>query len=415
MQTDSNTAAASGGRIAVVDVLRAFALIGIIVTHSAGGYLAGRPPEPGFMTFGRVDEMFAQLDSLFVFGKFFTIFSFLFGLSFAIQMRGAEQKGASFAGRFSWRLVVLGLIALVHGLFYTGDILIIYVALGFLLIPFRNLSTKTLVVLATLLIFNVPGLLLGLLPAEPPTPEMQRLAMESARAQFAAKQSGGFTELFATTYGAGFVSKMMFQLYTGRLWITFGLFLLGLAAGRARIFTESDVSRTLFTKLFIGAGVIALATTVITVLNSAAFVPPILPPALTRFLMTAQHATLSAFYVAAVTLLYWRDPVHGLLTKLAPVGKMGLTVYLSQTAFGLALFYGIGLGMLGKMGVAAAIGWGIAFYVVQIIIARAWMRRFAMGPVEWAWRSLTYFKLQPLRLPRENRGEMPIAQERRAA
>jgi uncharacterized protein len=415
MQIESKNTASRGDRIAVVDILRAFALFGIIVTHSAGGYLAGRPPEPGFMAFGPVDEMFAQLDSLFVFGKFFTIFSFLFGLSFAIQMRGAEQKGASFAGRFSWRLVVLGLIALAHGLFYTGDILIIYVALGFLLIPFRNLGTKTLVVLATLLIFNVPGLLLGLLPAEPPSPEMQRLAMESARAQFAAKQSGGFTELFAITYGAGFVSKMMFQLYTGRLWITFGLFLLGLAAGRARIFTESDESRTLFTKLFIGAGVIALATTVITVLNSAAFAPPILPPALSRFLMTAQHATLSAFYVAAVTLLYWRDPVHGLLTKLAPVGKMGLTVYLSQTVFGLALFYGIGLGMLGKMGVAAAIGWGIAFYVVQIIIARAWMRRFTMGPVEWAWRSLTYFELQPLRLPRESRGERQLDQERRAA
>ena len=409
MQIDSNNAAASGGRIAVVDVLRAFALFGIIVTHSAGGYLAGRPPEPGFMTFGRVDEMFVQLDSMFVFGKFFTIFSFLFGLSFAIQMNSAAQKGESFAGRFSWRLGVLGLIALVHGLFYTGDILIIYVALGFLLIPFRNLGTKTLVVIATLLIFNVPGLLLSFLPAEPPSPEMQKLALESAREQFAAKQQGGFAELFATTCGAGFVSKMKFQIFTGRLWITFGLFLLGLAAGRAKIFTETDESRTLFTKLFIGAGVIALATTVITVLDSAALAPPILPRALASFLATAQQATLSAFYVAAVTLLYWRDPVHGLLTKLAPVGKMGLTVYLSQTAFGLGLFYGIGLGLLGKIGVAAAIGWGVAFYVVQIIAARAWMRRFSMGPVEWVWRSLTYFKLQPLRLQREDRGEMQTA------
>lgn len=409
MQTDSNSAAPVGGRIAVVDVLRAFALLGIIVTHSAGGFLAGRPPDPGFMTFGRVDEVFAQLNSLFVFGKFFTIFSFLFGLSFAIQMRSAEQKGESFTGRFAWRLAVLALIALVHGLFFTGDILIIYAALGFLLIPFRKLGTKALLVIALLLIFNVPGMLLGLLPSSPPSAEMQALAMQSARQQFEAKQLGGFSELFATTYGDAFRGKFMFQVVTGRLWITFGLFLLGLVAGRARIFEQTDESRTLFAKLLIGAGVVALVTTMIAFLNSTPFALPSLPRELASFLMTAQQATLSAFYVAAATLIYWRDPVHGLLAKLAPVGKMGLTVYLMQTVFGLGIFYGIGLGMLGKMGVAAAIGWGVAFFVVQVIVARAWMRRFAMGPVEWLWRSLTYFKLQPLRISGESRASMQPA------
>jgi uncharacterized protein len=409
MQTDSNNAVTRGDRIAVLDVLRAFALFGIVVTHSAGGFLAGRPPTPDFMTFGRVDELFSQLNSLFVFGKFYTIFSFLFGLSFAIQIRSAEQKGESFTGRFAWRLAVLALIALVHGLFFTGDILIIYVALGFLLIPFRKVGTKAIFVIALLLIFNVPGLLLSLVPAAAPSAEMQSLAMQSVREQFEVKQQGGFAELFATTYGVGFRSKVMFQINTGRLWITFGLFLLGLAAGRARLFEETAESRTLFAKLLIGAGVVALVTTMIALLNSTAFAPQFLPRALASFLASAQQATLSAFYVAVVTLIYWRDPVHGLLAKLAPVGKMGLTVYLTQTVFGLGLFYGIGLGMLGKMGVAAAIGWGVAFFVVQIILARAWMRHFAMGPVEWFWRSLTWLKLQPLRIPAESRRSMQPA------
>jgi uncharacterized protein len=304
---------------------------------------------------------------------------------------------------------VLALIALVHGLFFTGDILIIYVALGFLLIPFRKVGTKAIFVIALLLIFNVPGLLLSLVPAAAPSAEMQSLAMQSVREQFEVKQQGGFAELFATTYGVGFRSKVMFQINTGRLWITFGLFLLGLAAGRARLFEETAESRTLFAKLLIGAGVVALVTTMIALLNSTAFAPQFLPRALASFLASAQQATLSAFYVAVVTLIYWRDPVHGLLAKLAPVGKMGLTVYLTQTVFGLGLFYGIGLGMLGKMGVAAAIGWGVAFFVVQIILARAWMRHFAMGPVEWFWRSLTWLKLQPLRIPAESRRSMQPA------
>ena len=100
-----------GDRIAVVDVLRAYALFGIIVTHSAAGYLAGQPPSPDFMLFSPADRLVSQLEHLLTFGKFFTIFSFLFGLSFAIQLRNATQKGVGFSGRFTWRLIVLALIA----------------------------------------------------------------------------------------------------------------------------------------------------------------------------------------------------------------------------------------------------------------------------------------------------------------
>jgi uncharacterized protein len=148
-------------RIAVVDVLRAFALFGIIVTHSIDGFLAGQPPSDHFMQFGAMDRLVVELERLFTLGKFYTIFSFLFGLSFAIQLRNAEQKGAGFSGRFAWRLAVLALIALVHGAFFTGDILIVYALLGLLLIPFRNRKTKTLLIAGTILAFNIPGMLLG--------------------------------------------------------------------------------------------------------------------------------------------------------------------------------------------------------------------------------------------------------------
>jgi uncharacterized protein len=119
---------------------------------------------------------------------------------------------------------------------------------------------------------------------------------------------------------------------------------------------------------------------------------------LASYSFTVQQLSLSAFYVAVVTLLYWRKPSKGLLPSLAPLGKMGLTTYLSQSAFGVLLFYGLGFGMLGKIGVAAAVGAAIAFYILQVLLAQAWMTRFTLGPVEWLWRSLTYFKLQPLRV-----------------
>ena len=169
-----------------------------------------------------------------------------------------------------------------------------------------------------------------------------------------------------------------------------------MAAGRAQIFRDTPDNRAFFRKLLWGAGAVALITTVIAIVKPGSMRGPQgIVDVLAAFSFTVQQATLSAFYVALVALLYWRNPIKGWLAKLAPVGKMGLTVYLTQSVFGLLLFYGFGFGYLGEMGVAAAVACGIGFYIVQIFLARAWMSRFTMGPVEWLWRSLTYFTLRP--------------------
>ena len=401
----ASTLPAAGDRIAVVDVLRAYALFGIIVTHSVTGFLAGPSPSPDFMLFSSFDRVVAQLEHLLTFGKFFTIFSFLFGLSFAIQMRGAEQKGVGFSGRFTWRLLVLALIALVHGAFFTGDILIIYAFLGLVLIPFRKLNTRTLVIIALVLVFNIPGLLLNIaqVAGSPPTPE-QLAAREEFGAQFMQtmqrlyeiKQSGSLAEMVPLNLTSGQLAKIGFMVVSGRLWITFGLFLLGLVAGRLEIFKDTEANRQFFRRLLWPAAAVALVTTVVEIVHPTSFEMKSVTDLLATFSFTVQQVSLSAFYVAAVTLLYWRQPAKGLLPALAPLGRMGLTSYLGQTVFGLLLFYGVGLGMLGKLGVAAAVGAAIAFFIVQILLARAWMSRFRLGPVEWLWRSLTYFKLQPI-------------------
>jgi uncharacterized protein len=408
MQTAS--ALPAGERIAVVDVLRAYALFGIVVTHSVTGFLAGPQPGPDFMLFTPLDRGVAQAEHLLTFGKFYTIFSFLFGLSFAIQINNATQKGVPFAGRFTWRLMVLGLIALVHGVFFTGDILIIYVILGLLLIPFRKLKTRTLLIISLILVLNVPGLLIGglLLLGSPPTPEqiqanaeqMQYFAQIGVR-QFEAKQSGTLAELAYVNYTTGFMTKCFFMIFSGRLWITFGLFLLGMCAGRLEIFRDSGANRQFFRRLLLPAGIVAAVTTAIEFIRPSGFQVQSVTDLLSSFSFSLQQLSLSAFYVAAVALLYWRNPTRGLLPALAPAGKMGLTTYLGQTVFGVVMFYGLGFGLLGKVGAAAAVGAAMLFFVLQVLLAQLWMRRFNLGPVEWLWRSLTQLKWQPIarRLP----------------
>ena len=402
-----STPSVPADRIAVVDVLRAYALFGIIITHSVTGFLAGQAPSADFMLFTPFDRLVADAENLLTFGKFFTIFSFLFGLSFAIQLRNATQKGVGFSGRFTWRLVVLALIALVHGAFFTGDILIVYAILGLLLIPFRNLKTRTLVITALVLVFNIPGLLLGIaqISAHPTPEQIARNAelgaqfAEFAQRQYAIKQSGSLGELVHINLTFGLLSKMGFMIFTGRLWITFGLFLLGMCAGRLEIFRDTETNRRFFRRLMWPSAVVALATTIVAIVHPVGFQLKSVIDLLASFSFTIQQLSLSAFYVAAVTLLFWRKPSSGLLPSLAPLGRMGLTTYLGQSAFGVLVFYGLGLGLLGKIGVAAAVGLAIAFYILQVFLAKAWMARFKLGPVEWLWRSLTYFKLQPLRVP----------------
>ncbi len=356
------------------------------------------------MLYSSLDRIVERLEHLLTFGKFFTIFSFLFGLSFAIQLRNATQKGASFSGRFSWRLVVLAFIALVHGAFFTGDILIVYAFLGLLLIPFRKLKTRTLVITALVLILNLPGMLLGALQlaAPQPTPEQQRARAEiqasflqSAQRLSEVKQSGTVDELVRGNLTTGAAAKMFFMIFSGRLWITFGLFLLGMCAGRLEIFKDTEANRRFFRRMLWPAGVVALVTTLVEIIHPAVIQLASVADLLAWFSLTLQQISLSVFYVAMIVLLYWRQPSAGVLPALAPLGKMGLTSYLGQTAFGLIVFYGLGFGLMGKVGAAAAVGMAIAFFVVQMLLARAWLSRFNLGPVEWLWRALTYFTLSP--------------------
>ncbi len=391
-------------RIAVVDVLRAYALFGIMVTHAVTGFLAGPSPTPDFMVTTPLDQAVAKAEHLLTFGKFYTIFSFLFGLSFAIQLDNATRKGVGFAGRFTWRLMVLALIALVHGVFFTGDILIFYVILGLLLIPFRRLKTKTLFITGIILALNIPGLLIGtvLLSGPPPTPEqiqasaeLQQQFVQIGQRQFEVKQSGTLAELAQVNYTTGLMTKSFFMIFSGRLWITFGLFLLGMCAGRLEIFRDTEAHRQFFRRLLWPAAVVAAITTTIEFIRPVGFQLLSAADLFSSFSFSIQQLSLSAFYVAVVTLLFWRSPSRGILPALAPAGRMGLTTYLGQTVFGVVVFYGLGFGLLGQVGAAAAVGMGIAFFILQILLAQAWMSRFNLGPVEWIWRSLTHLKWQP--------------------
>lgn len=406
----SNKAEAlASNRIAVIDALRGFALFGIIINHIAMGFLAG-PPPPGngqFNIHSPLDTAFNTAAFFLTFGKFFTIFSFLFGLSFAIQLASTAKKEGSFTLRFLWRLTILFAIGFVHNMFFSGDILVIYAVLGLLLLPARYVGNKLLLPLALLLVINIPSLIQSLLQlnAPPPSPAQIAANIEGGKAfarvaqeQFSIKQSGSLLQVIQMNVIGALVMKFWFQVMSGRLWITFGLFLLGMYVGRKKLFQRTAANQQFYKRLCIWSGLTALASTIFAALYGNPFGGAgSLIQVFGNFAFNIHQASLSAFYVSGIVLLYWRATNPVTLNLLVPVGQMGLTTYLFQSVFGLLLFYGFGLGLLGKIGVAVSISLGICFFFLQILIASWWMARYQYGLVEWVWRSLTYFRMQPMR------------------
>src|SRR5688500_4739732 len=207
-------------RIAVVDVLRAVALLGIIITHAEMGFLAGPPPIQDFMQFSALDGAVRRWVGVLVESKFFSIFSFLFGLSFAIQLDRARQRGAAFSARFAWRLALLFLIGMAHQLLFNGDILMIYAALGLLLIPLGKVRTGVLLVVAVLLVLNMPGLVQGIarIGAPPPTPaqemssaKIEELFTVGGKALYSAAKSGSIADIARVNYTYGLEMKRFYQ------------------------------------------------------------------------------------------------------------------------------------------------------------------------------------------------------------
>jgi uncharacterized protein len=271
----------------------------------------------------------------------------------------------------------------------------------------RNVPTKVLLPLAVILVINVPGLVRGLVQVNAPAAPSAAVAAPRApvasgnltpQQQFDIKSRGSVGELLRMNLTDMVPRKWSHQVRTGRGWMTFGLFLLGLCAGRAQLFRDTAENRAFFRRLLPVSGAVALITTAIAVLKPFSPAANTTVGVLANFSFNVQWAALSAFYVAALTLLFWRRPEGGLLPQLAPLGKMGLSTYLMQTVFGVTLFLGIGFGMLGRMGTTAAVAAGIAFFVLQIFFSRWWMARFGMGPVEWLWRAATYFTWRPKEL-----------------
>lgn len=396
-------------RIEIIDVLRGFTLLGIILVHFAEQYYAGPHPKQ-FNNFNIKflgDEIVMGFIGIFISGKFFMIFSFLFGLSFFIQMHKSDS-GVRFFARFLWRLILLFAIGLLHHLHYRGDILTIYAMLGVGLLIFYKLPDKLLLILAFCLTINLPSAMVRGIQAlhfhETGQETRAPFSFDDAESEkyFNTLKSGSYYDILKANVGE-LDFKYQMQVESGRIYITLGLFLLGLFAGRKRVFENSSEQLLLFKRLLKKS----LWTILGLIAFSAAFfggaeLAKIKLPQLVQWMVGGLvydvfNLALAVIYVAAIVLLFQRERWNKRLMNFYEVGRMGLTTYLMQTFFGTLLFFSFGLGLIGKIGTLASVVIGILIFIGQVYFSKWWLSRFRYGFFEWLWRSGTYLKIQPFR------------------
>ncbi|NQZ09835.1 MAG: DUF418 domain-containing protein [Algicola sp.] len=434
-------------RVLTLDVLRGFALFGIMFINVYAFF----NPDPRawfsvpWSNIGPAEYSYEVFKIFFVQGKFYTLFAFLFGLGFAVQLASAERRGGSFALRFLWRMVILWLIGAVHLLFiWDGDILHSYAAAGLLLLvcfAIKRLVLDKLVnrfsatrdkaprwlmlVVAALLVFG-PQINFGrvvyqqtqimkaheagqslttqqqvivdrnLKLGDPARAEQHQKSIDKTGVVF---KEGSYVD--TVNHRITHSSK---RLLPGMFWVTLcGIFLVGAYFGRNEFIERAAQLRGGFVKLAIAALVIGVPTSLLFVYAYTA------KPAdggifwfwLTFISKSSSALAFALMYVSIIT-LSMLTPAKRWLLHLAPVGRMALSNYLIQSIIGTIVFYGFGLGLMSNIGILIQVGFVVVLFSLQIVFSRWWLARFRFGLVEWLWRSLTYLKLQPFRVKISN-------------
>ncbi len=393
-------------RLVTLDVLRGFALLGILLMNIEGFVGPLDTATTGLDPLLRgADRIADAAVYLLVQGKFYILFALLFGMGFAVMAQRAEAARRAFGGFFLRRSAVLLLIGVLHALLlWSGDILVSYALLGFMLLAFRDAPTRWLpwMALAVYLCSPLLSLLAGasgsVAQADPHAAARWHQDM-AEQAQLGAAALAQHRQVFGHGSYAEATAQRLRDLFDALGMLVFnaptilGMFLLGAWCVRSGLAQQPQRRPRLLAAL--RWGVLPLGTALM--LLSFRLEPWMDPARLDLRLGSAFALATLASGMMALGYAAWLVRLAPALRWLAPAGRMALSNYLLQSLLCTTLFYGYGLGYFERLPRAWQIPFAFALFVLQVALSQLWLRQFRFGPVEWLWRSATYLCWQPLR------------------
>ncbi len=362
-------------RIEVVDALRGFAICAILLLHFVEHFIYNVYPEATteaskLLNQGVWDSMFFLLG-----GKSYAIFALLFGFTFVLQQRNQENKGSDFGGRFAWRLILLTVFATINAAFFPGgDVLLLFTITGFMMIPFRKASQKTLLVAAIFFLLQPLELLasvgIKIIPSLP-VGEYYNIVNE-------ATATGNFWEMIWANATIGQIGSIYWAIEAGRFCQTFGLLMMGMLISRGNYFRK-DVS-------------FWIKVLLIGIVSSYLFF--IIKGAMTDSLKTIFsmwfNLAFTSVLISTFVILYHNESFSKMCSGLRAYGKMSLTNYISQSLIGSIIFFPYAFGLAPYLGVAVSLFIGVVVMLLQIKASQIWLKSYKQGPLENIWKQLTW-------------------------
>lgn len=400
------TPTTSSERIISLDILRGFAILGILIMNIQSMSMIGsaylNPYSYGDFT--GINKIVWIVSHIFADSKFITIFSILFGAGIVLFTERLKEKGVSSIKLHYRRTFWLLVIGLLHAyLLWYGDILVSYALCALWVVLFRNKKPKTLFIWAFIFIFIsfLINFLTGLsIPYMPEEAKQDLMQSWMPVADEISKEISIYTGSFSDQLGYRIQTALWFQTFlfffsvgwklTGLMLIGIGLYKSGVlnAEKSNKFYIKLTLFGLIFGYLLVGFGLYKNLTHHFSLEYS--------------FFIGSQFNSWGSLFVAlgyiGVVMLLIKSFKKGWLAKsLQAVGQTALSNYIIQTILGTLIFYGHGLGLFGQVERWQQILIVIGVWTLQLIISPLWIKYFKFGPFEWLWRSLTYWKIQPIK------------------
>ncbi|MDE5887135.1 MAG: DUF418 domain-containing protein [Muribaculaceae bacterium] len=388
-----------------LDALRGFALLGVCMANYPEFSLYTFQPESVVenMPSASLDKIVRFLMLIFIDGKFYTLFSLLFGIGFSIIISNAAERGRDGFKNFYRRMVILAFIGCTHlMLLWSGDILLLYAILGMILPLFQNVSNRNILITAISLLI-LPVIVDGICEATGTflAQYPYRKWWETAHFFGISEDNFGTWLRDSSSYqginhfllqGAW---ERMYEFVDGnRYFKVLGLFLIGFVLGRKNIYAHLDKHFHFFRKVAVWGAIIGLPFSMLYAIDGMEEHPS--GTTIHSLLYLISVYPLGFCYASLLALICTQHPDAIIWKWFAFPGRMALTNYISQSLIGIFLFYGIGLGLGAYFGLGSTELIAIGVFSFQILFSKFWLSFFRFGPLEWIWRMLTYAKFLPI-------------------
>lgn len=383
-------------RVDVVDALRGFAVMAILIIHSVEHFIYPVYPEkilqPEWLN--ALDSVVFNVVFSLIAGKGYSIFALLFGFTFYIQFTNQQNKGKDFGWRFIWRLMLLAVFATINAAFFPGgDVLLLFVFTGISLVIVRHMSNKAVLIIAIICLlqpielfhfvsgiinetFTLPNFGVG---------KLYKTVQEGVK-------SGSWSLFLIENITTGQKASLMWAISAGRFVQTIGLFLVGLLFARNHLFVYSEKNIRFWVKLLI---ISALLFGVLYPLKIEWYdnVPSkIIKNSVGIALDMWQKLSFTFIIVSSFVIAYYNSRFKKWAQHLSIYGKMSLTNYITQSIIGALIFFPIGLNLSPYLGYTASLIVGIIIFILQLYFSNTWYKKYKQGPLENLWHKATWIR-----------------------